>query len=157
MKSKKNHMIDFLFPLALLFVFCVSAIAVLLFATDIYSESVNDSARNSIARTSIAYISEKVHQNDEGGNITVGKLGDNDVLKLGSTIDGQEYVTYIYVAEGELREVFAKQGFEVSKEYGVKVQDLEELHISKINNKLYRITCVDGEGKEASTIVGVRS
>jgi len=155
--SKRNHMIDFLFPLAVLFVFAVSAISVLLFATNIYSESVDNSSRNSVARTSISYISEKVHQNDEDGKIYASKLDGSDALVLGSKIDGQEYLTYIYASDGELREIFTKEGFEVSKEQGSKLLELQEMKVEKINNRIYKIECVDAEGKSASTVVGIRS
>ena len=35
-KTQRSHMVDFLFPVALLFVFALSALAVILLATEVY-------------------------------------------------------------------------------------------------------------------------
>ena len=62
---KKKHVIDLLFPIALLFVFSISAIFVVLFASNIYQNTVEKSSLNYSSSMILSYISEKIHQNDE--------------------------------------------------------------------------------------------
>ena len=45
-RTQQNHMIDFLFPVALFFVFAVSAMTVILLATGIYRSTTEHSSRN---------------------------------------------------------------------------------------------------------------
>ena len=155
--NRKNHMIDFLFPVALLFVFAVSAIAVLLFATNIYENSVESSGRNNTARTSIAYVTEKVHQSDNGGRIKIGEIDGCDALIITQKISGKKYKTYIYAADGELRELFTASKFKASKDMGTGILKVSDFKLEKLKKGLIRITCTDGSGKTASAIVGVRS
>ena len=70
-RLKQRHMIDFLFPVALFFVFALSALTVILLATQIYRSTTENSSLNYTARTSLSYISEKVHQNDSRQSISL--------------------------------------------------------------------------------------
>lgn len=156
-KASHNHMIDFLFPIVLLFVFAVSALVVMLFAANIYSDTVNSSSRNNEARTSIAYITEKVHQNDSNGKIRSGELDGNPALILTQTIEGTDYTTYIYAADGELRELFAASDFDAHADNGSKILAVKDMKIDQLKKGLFRITCTEADGKTASTVVGCRS
>ena len=62
-------MIDFLFPVALFFVFALSALTVILLAARIYQSTTESSSLNYTARTSLSYINEKIHQNDCDGAV----------------------------------------------------------------------------------------
>lgn len=52
-QSRKHHIIDILFPISLYFVFTVSALTVLLLATNVYRTTTENSALNFNANTSI--------------------------------------------------------------------------------------------------------
>lgn len=153
--NKKRHSIDFLFPLALLFVFAVSAIVVLLFAADIYEETVSESSRNNSARTSIAYVTEKIH-NSEAGSVSIGKLDDCDAIIIEQTVDDEDYLTYIYAYNDSLRELLVKSDFTASRELGSRILDVSEFNIEKINDKLIKIVCSDSSGKQAQTLVSIK-
>ena len=73
-RTKRRHMIDFLFPVALFFVFALSALTVLLLAARIYQSTTENSSLNYTSRTGLSYISEKIHQNDLGGHVSIGIL-----------------------------------------------------------------------------------
>ena len=111
-RTQQNHMIDFLFPVALFFVFAVSAMTVILLATGIYRSTTEHSSLNYTARTSLAYICEKIHQNDAGGDVALGTFDGCDALILRQTRGEDTYQTYIYVYENELKELFIKDGVE---------------------------------------------
>ena len=109
-RTQQNHMIDFLFPVALFFVFAVSAMTVILLATGIYRSTTEHSSLNYTARTSLAYICEKIHQNDAGGDVALGTFDGCDALILRQTRGEDTYQTYIYVYENDRKELFIKDG-----------------------------------------------
>ena len=55
-----HHLIDVLFPAALLFVFAFSAVSVILLATGVYRDTAIHSSRSYTAETALAYLTEKV-------------------------------------------------------------------------------------------------
>ena len=67
MKQSHQHTIDFLFPIALFFVFSATALIVLLFAANIYQGIVSSSATQFEQTTFLSYVTNKIRQNDEGG------------------------------------------------------------------------------------------
>lgn len=108
--SGKKHVIDLIFPIALFFVFAVSALVVILLAADSYRSSSNRSEERCQTRICLSYISEKIRQNDDGGNIFSGSPEDRDSLIIRQEIDGIGYTTYIYEYEGMLKELFIRDG-----------------------------------------------
>ena len=51
-----HHLIDVLFPAALLFVFAFSAVSVILLATGVYRDTAIHSSRSYTAETALAYL-----------------------------------------------------------------------------------------------------
>lgn len=156
-KQEPRHLIDLLFPVALLFVFALSAIAVILLATGIYKDTAEHSSRSYTARTALAYLTEKVHQNDSEGSIDLTDFDGCEALRIRQTYEDLSYTTYIYVYEGTLRELFLKDGTEASAADGNVLLSVRELHFSDLGDGLLSFSCTDSEGHEATTLVRVRS
>lgn len=154
---EKKHMIDFIFPVVLLFIFAVSALVVTLFATKVYEGTVDNSFRNDSVRTSLSYITEKIHASDKGGNVEIGTFDGCDSLIIYDEINGEKYATYIYVKDGNLKELFAKADTDFSAENGTDILPVNDFRIEKKQDGLFRFSCTDNEGKSASSIVGIRS
>ena len=74
LRNRHSHMIDFLFPVVLFFVFTLSALTVILLAAGIYQSTTEKSTLNDSARTSLSYITEKVHQNDVEDSVRIGSF-----------------------------------------------------------------------------------
>lgn len=156
-RTRQSHMVDFLFPVALLFVFAVSSLAVILMATEVYRSTTENSSLNYTARTSMAYISEKIHQNDIGGEVSVVDHNGCDALVLQQDLNGTTYKTYIYMYENELKELFARDGLEFPAEMGKTILAVEDFSIHEIKDGVFRFSCTDTDGQEASTIVAIRT
>ena len=77
---RRKHMIDLLFPIALFFVFALSALTLVLFAARVYRSTTENSSLQYTSRTGLSYISEKIHQNDGNGAITLGSFDGCDAL-----------------------------------------------------------------------------
>lgn len=156
-RTRQSHMVDFLFPVALLFVFAVSSLAVILLATEVYRSTTENSSLNYTARTSMAYISEKIHQSDVGGDITLTDLNGCDTLILQQELNGTVYNTYIYMYENELKELFARDGLDFPAQMGKTILAVEDFSISEIRDGVFRFSCTDTNGQQASTIVSTRT
>jgi hypothetical protein len=154
---KQNHMIDFLFPVLLFFIFTLSALSVLLMAANVYQSTTEQSLMNYTSITSLSYISEKIHQNDEAGAVTIGKLDGQDALILKHTGEEETYCTYIYVYDQELREFFAKEDADVSVSSGRTILTVEDFSMEQVKDGLFRFSCTDTDGNSASTLVSLRT
>ncbi|MCI8813998.1 MAG: DUF4860 domain-containing protein [Lachnospiraceae bacterium] len=156
-KTQRSHMVDFLFPVALLFVFALSALAVILLATEVYRSTTENSSLNYTARTSLSYISEKIHQNDAEGDVSIGTFDGCDALILQHNYNGSVYKTYIYVYENELKELFVKDGLEFTASMGKSILSVEDFSMRPLKDRMFQFSCTDADGQEASTVVGIRS
>lgn len=155
--GKKTHMIDFIFPVVLLFVFAVSALVVTLFAAEVYQSTVEDSSRSSTARTSLAYVTEKIHAGDSLGNLEITEFDGCDAIRITDEIDGESYVTYIYFFNGELRELFVKSEKGFTAESGTGILKIKDFKIEKKSDNIILLACTDQKGRSASCAVSIKS
>lgn len=157
LQTKRNHMIDFLFPVALFFVFSLSALTVMILAAGIYRSTTEASSLNDNARTALSYLAEKVHQSDENGSVSLGTFDGCDTLILEQTYDNENYYTYIYAYKNELKELFIKEGSNAGASNGKTILEVEDFSMESINENLLKFQCVDNNGRLASVIVGLES
>ncbi len=154
--TEKKHMVDFLFPAALFFVFALCALAVILFAARVYKKTVDSSNASFGADMACAYITERVHQNDEG-RISLGEVEGKKAMVFETELSGSIYRTYIYEDGGFLKELFARDGAPLSAASGDMIMEIQNLEIEEIKTDLYKVTCTDNESREQTAIVGVRA
>ena len=70
-KRLRQHTIDFIFPIALFFVFAASSLVVLILSANIYRNITEHSRSIFTTRTCLSYITEKIRQNDENGTESI--------------------------------------------------------------------------------------
>lgn len=157
LQNRKRHMIDLLFPIALFFIFTLSALMVVLLAARIYQSSVENSSRNDTARTALSYISEKMHQNDMDGSVSLGTFDGCDALILKQDYNGDSYTTYIYAHDNALKELFIKDGANADASNGKKILDIESFFMTQVNENLFHFDCIDQNGHSASIVVGLEN
>lgn len=157
---KKNrpekHMVDFLFPVALFFVFALCALAVILFAAKVYKNTVDANDANSAAKTATAYITEKVHQND-CGDVSLSDFDGKKALLIGTYYDGVKYNTYIYEDEGSIKELFAEDNTTLNLSSGTKIMEIESLEFEELKEGLFKVVCTETDGSKSVIVVGARS
>lgn len=155
LRSNKRQ-IDFVFPIAIFFIFTISALIVILFAAKVYQHTVHDAAINYNANTSIAYVREKIHQHDNG-QISLGKFKGYDAIIMKEDLAGTTYATYIYAAEGSLRELFIKDGTEESFQAtsGQTILEVRDFTVTSTRSNLFTFTCTDSDGNSASACIGI--
>lgn len=159
MKKSNTHTIDFLFPVALFFVFSATALLVILLAANIYQNIVTTSNNNFEQSTTLSYITEKIRQNDSNGSsqIYLDHFDDSDALVIRQEIDDSFYLTYIYESEGELKELFIKEGVSATAETGTSIMEIHDLKMAEISENLYQFTCISSDGSSSSTMISVHS
>ena len=152
-----RHTIDLLFPATLLFLFGALALVALLSAANIYRSTADGSAMNHSARTSLAYIGEKLRQSDGEGQIYLDRLQGEPALVLEQTLRGQDCRTYIYLYEQELKELFVMEGAQASAAAGRTITPVEDFSMEELQEGLFCFTCTDEKGQSASSVVSIRS
>ena len=156
-RLKRRHMIDFLFPIALFFVFALSALSLILLAAGIYQSTTENSSLRYTSRTGLAYISEKIHQGDENGAVYLGDFDGYDALVLEQKYGEDIYHTYIYACEQNLKELFIKDGVAASAADGKDILQVQGFTMEQISDHLFRFECTDTEDRTSSMIIGIRS
>jgi hypothetical protein len=155
--QRPRHVIDLLFPVALFFVFALSALTVILLATHVYQKTTEESTLNYTAQTSLSYIREKVHQADEAGQISFTQLEDCQALTLTQTQGDTTYITYIYAFDGSLRELFVREGTAASPADGREILPVSSFSIEKLGDRLYRFSCETSDGQARDAVVALHS
>ena len=111
--TARKHTIDILFPWALFGLLAICGLLVLILAADIYQDTTTMADENYESRTVLSYLTEKIHQNDNG-TVTIGSVDGTDSLIIRQDYDGEEYCTYIFEEDGMLKELFVRSGTAVS-------------------------------------------
>ncbi len=117
MKQEKHFIVDILFVLALFGVFTLSALMLVTIGSEVYRHTVDDMGQNYETRTSVAYLTEKIRQNDTllseqnyttADNICISTLNGEPALLFTQIINEEAYCTYLYFHDGYLKELFMK-------------------------------------------------
>ena len=155
--SSRRHMLDMLFPLGLLLAFAASAVMVILMAANLYTRTAQDSSRAYTARTVLAYVTEKVHQNDVEGGVSAGSFAGCPALILERNNEGTTYCTYLYAYDGSLRELMVQQGTEARPGDGIEILPLKAFLPRQETENLIYVTCTDENGKTAESFLNISS
>lgn len=156
-KNPKQHSIDFVFPLSVLFVFAVSALLVLLLCANIYARQTSAAEDNYEQYTPLAYISEKLRQNDSSGGFSVTRIDGTACISIDSSSSGMDYITYLYVMDGWLKELYVRDGASVPLSAGQNIIEAKSLSVTELKDHLYKISVTDTSGHENSCILTERS
>lgn len=156
--NKRSHSVDTLFSVFLFGLFLVFLVILLIFCARAYEASVKGQETNSSLYTASTYVTAKFRRHDTGGSIRISDFGDSQALCMSDTIEDQEYITYIYLQDGNLKELFAQAQTEPFPEMGTVIASLksfviEEASDEEVQDTYYRITMEDRNGAEASLLL----
>ena len=146
-KSNTFKSIDILFSLTLFSVFAMAVLMVLLSGAQIYQNVVNDMTEQFESRTSISYITTKLHRCDSMNSVKVDMFGDGEALFLSEVgEDGRMYDTIIYLYEGNVKEQYVERGNSFPPSTGMTILSVHSMHFSIQNGNLIVINYTTGEG-----------
>ena len=164
--KRDNHTIQFLFPIIVFFVFAISAVTVLLLASNSYAGTAESSAISHNARTTLSYVTEKIHQSDEVGAVYVQELDDMDVLVLDQEIDEQLYHTFIYPYDGSLHELFVSDSTLASADAlsssgmlssGNTITQVNDFQVDVFKENLLLFHITDSDGNTSNAVISLQS
>lgn len=155
--NKNRHMVDLLFVITLFLLFAVSSMALVAVGADVYESSVQSMEDNFTDRTAYQYITEKLHQYDRGKRISIEEFGDGSALALSSAVNDENYVTYIYLYDGYLRELVVKQGSDVTPSSGQKVLAADAFSVTWADERLISIAITVPDHEPTSFYVSLRT
>lgn len=153
----KRHAVDFLFPVTLFFVFTISALTIILMASRIYQTTVQDSQRNFSSDTVLSYVMEKMHQNDRKDGISIDQLDGCCALVFEQEISGTSYLTYLYAWDGQLRELYVKEGTTFSLASGKSILPIQTFTVEETDDQVLTFSCTDLSGFTSSMNYTIRS
>lgn len=154
--AKRNKsIVDFLFILALFGAFAITALFVVLFGARIYESTVNNMNRNYEKRTAMSYVTEKIRSHDYTDGANVDETG--SILKLYQTTGDKKYVTYLFVADGYLKEFTADEDYDFDYKAGTKILAIKDFSVKKENDSLYRFNITDTNGEKTEFFVTLYS
>ena len=121
---ENRHIVDTLFVLTLFAVFSICSMLLIAFGANIYQKTINNYEEHFNISTSVAYINEKIRQNDDSGAIELSSFGSSDAFRITSYYNDVKYYTYIYMDDGYLKELYAKSESKLSPKAGKKLLKL---------------------------------
>ena len=145
--TRHRHSIDLFCVISLFLLFVLAAMLVVVLGSNIYAGSVRGMSEHGEVRTAVSYITQKVRQDREQGAVTVETFGGSDALVLSENADGAAYETRLYLYDGQLMELLAVRGSDLSPDAGSPVMAMDSLSFRMLSPALLRVTgtCRDGE------------
>ena len=153
----RSHVIDLIFPLAVLFVFAASSLVVLILSVHIYTGQTEQAEAHYRTDTPLSYVEEKIRQNDSDGGISAGTFQGQECLVLKGGSGDIRYTTYIYSYKGKLKELTLRDGTDASPSDGKDILAVADFSVSEIKPGLFRFTSTDTDGTTASVTISERS
>lgn len=145
-KSNDNrHTVDMLFVLTLFCVFAVCASLLIALGANVYQSTINDMNRHYTLSTASAFITEKVHQHDEAGCISLGEFQGNSALILKENYGDIVYYDYIYAYGGYVRELLVSENAAVSPDAGQKILAIKKFKLEKGDGNSIVVRLIDND------------
>ncbi len=155
--AKRNKsIVDFLFILALFGAFAITALFVVLFGARVYRTTVANMNTNFEKRTAMSYVTEKIRSHDYTGGVEVtdvegaASADEHSALKLYQRMGDKNYITYLFVSDGYLKEFTAEESYDFDYKTGTQILAVRDFYVSKISDSMYhfRITDTNDETTE---------
>lgn len=155
--KRDKSIVDILFILALFAVFLICALFIVLFGAKIYGNTVKNSKIGFNSRTSLAYITEKIHQHDNSNGLEITGEGSDTTIALSQTVNGRDIVTYMYCYDNQLMEYTTNKGNVLNKQYGTYIMGLSEFDAMQCDDRLYKFSLTDLDGNNTEFFVSIYS
>ena len=135
--------------LLLFSVFALFLMLMLLFSARVYQQTVKQTDSDSGLGTAITYLTTKFRQHDQADGIFSGSLDDIPALCFRDTLKGKDYITYIYLKDGNLTELFTVADSQASASAGTSISQLSDFQAENLDNGFYRISLKSATGISA--------
>ncbi|MDY4693957.1 MAG: DUF4860 domain-containing protein [Blautia sp.] len=148
-----THSADIIFSVVLFSLFLLSLLMLMLFSGQAYRTSVKGSKLNNNLYTASDYVTAKFHMHDMGDDIYTDTINGTQALCMKDRIDDKTYITYIYLLDGNLKELFTLQDNVPSLNMGTDIASLKSFAIDETAEGLYRISFEDPDKHSCSILL----
>lgn len=131
--SQTSHPIAGVFSLILFGLFVLFLLIMLLFCAQIYQRSITKSDSETALGTVSSYITTKFRQHDIQDGIFTDELNNLPALCFRDTLNGQDYITYLYLDGHDLKELFTADGSSAQANAGTTIASLSDFQIDEEN------------------------
>lgn len=143
---RRGNSVVGIFAMALFGLFAASVLMVLMLGAKSYQGLVTTTKESYEERICLQYIATKVSHYSGDGAVSVTQFGDGGALVLKETLDGWDYVTYLYLHDGQVKELFCEADVELGPDAGFAIMDVEGLTIGLSQENLLYLTCTGSGG-----------
>ncbi len=156
---KKRMSISDIFPVALFLIFTFSVMFFVIISVQLYRSIVRHSGSEEDTDIAARYMVEKIRSHDELGNITVTDYMGHEAIRLDKMVKDQPYVTYIYVYNGSLRELYVEESelSNCSEDSGTEILEIKDMNIEKISEDLLKFDFTGNDENNSEAIVSLKS
>lgn len=126
-----RHPVAELASLLLFGIFVLFLLLMLLFSARIYQQTVKNTNAENTLGTAVSYLTTKFRQHDTVNGIFTGKLDNLSTLCFRDTLNDQDYITYIYLDQGNLKELFTSDSSSANASAGTTIAQLSDFQISE--------------------------
>lgn len=147
-KSSSAHPIAELASLVLFGIFILFLLLMLLFSARIYQQTVQNTNAEITLGTAVSYITTKFRQHDMKDGIFCSTLDGLSALCFRDTLNDQEYITYIYFDQSNLKELFTQNDSAASASAGTTIAELSDFQVTESSPGFYYLELEDSEGNE---------
>ena len=121
-----RHPVAELASLLLFGIFVLFLLLMLLFSARIYQQTVKNTNAENTLGTAVSYLTTKFRQHDTVNGIFTGKLDNLSALCFRDTLNDQDYITYIYLDQGNLKELFTSDSSSANASAGTTIAQLSD-------------------------------
>lgn len=151
MENKRSNSIQTLCVMLIFALFSFFALILIITAINSYKSVSATTDENNQLRSTISYITSKLHASDDGSVIKISTKDDTKLLSIEQTLSGDKYENYLYVKNGALYEQLLSENDDINLEDGNLISKISSFDIEKVSQGLFKITAVteNSEKREA--------
>ncbi len=143
-----------LFTMLLFLVFIMCALFTVLAGSKVYENISSRMDQTYTGSVALQYVANKVRQGDTDGAVEVKTVDGQPVLEIRESIEGGDYITWIYYYEGSIRELFTYEDSGLGLADGLEILECDGLELTQDGQLLHVTTLGTGGG---SLILSLRS
>lgn len=144
--GEKGQTVNLLFTMLLFLAFVLCALLTVLISGKVYENINTRMNENYTGSVALNYIANKVRQGDGAGLITLEEIEGQTVLQLAQNVNGEQYVTWIYFHDGQIKELFTDVNSGLGLSDGMTILACNGLAMTKSDSLLTIETTGEGGG-----------
>ena len=150
-----THSMQGVFVFVLLGIFAVMSTLMVLLGAQMYRNTVDRATANNEGRVLSAYVRSMIRAEDGADDVAVEEYDGTPVLALKESIEGEDYVTWLYCYEGQLYEQYTSAGHDFEPGSGSAICPAQSF-VPALSDGLLTVDMTDGAGVPCTVRVGLR-